>query len=118
MKKNPFDRVKSSPTYAVAIGLYILTFVLGVVAFLAARRIVLSTHVRLFPGDVQAAQVGDGGLQLVNIITTMVLVVRLIAVLIGGFEYHFRRVGQESSWRLFARTLAGELAILLLALFM
>jgi hypothetical protein len=45
------------------------------------------------------------------------MIVFCIAVIIGGFEFHFRRAGQAESWQLFARTLAVELGILLLALF-
>ena len=114
MIKNVFEQARKSRKYAAAIGLYLLTAVLGVVAYLAARRIVLGTHARIFPIDPIS---GTGSLQFVNIITSMVLVFPLIAIIIGGFEYHHRRVGEEGSWRFFARTLAGELAILLLALF-
>ncbi len=114
MIRNIFEEAKKSRKYAAAIGLYILTCVLGVIAYLAARRIVLSTHTRIFPINPLS---GTGSINFVNIITSMVLVFPLIAIIIGGFEYHHRRVGEAGSWRFFARTLAGELAILLLALF-
>ena len=114
MVKNVFQQARKSRTYAAAIVLYILTVVMGVMAYMAARRIVLDHHVRIFPGD---PVTGSGSLQLVNLITSLSLVIPLIVVIIGGFEYHHRRVGQEGSWRFFARTLSGEVAVLLLALF-
>jgi hypothetical protein len=48
---------------------------------------------------------------------TFPMIVFCIAVIIGGFEYHFRRAGQAESWRIFAKTLAIEVGILLLTLF-
>jgi hypothetical protein len=47
----------------------------------------------------------------------MILAVAWIGVAIGGAEYHYKRVGQPSSWKLFSRTLAVEISILVLALF-
>jgi hypothetical protein len=38
-----------------------------------------------------------------------------IALVIGGGEYHYRRIGQRSSWKLFGRTIAGQLSILILS---
>ena len=40
-----------------------------------------------------------------------------IAVVIGGGEYHYRRLGQRSSWQLFGWTILGELCILILSNF-
>ncbi len=42
------------------------------------------------------------------------LAMAVIAVAIGGAEYHTRYVGTPASWRLFARTLAAELGVWLL----
>ncbi len=42
----------------------------------------------------------------------------LIAVVLGSAEYHRTRVDQPQSWRLFAWTLGGELAILSLRAFL
>ncbi|MEA3341120.1 MAG: hypothetical protein U9R15_14240 [Chloroflexota bacterium] len=39
-----------------------------------------------------------------------------IALVVGGGEYHYKRAGQRSSWRLFGWTLAAELFILMLPL--
>ncbi|MBN2002649.1 MAG: zf-HC2 domain-containing protein [Anaerolineae bacterium] len=40
-----------------------------------------------------------------------------IAVFIGGSEYHYRHFDRRSSWRLFGWTILGEIAVLLLTLF-
>ena len=52
-----------------------------------------------------------------NYVAVFPMIVFCIAVIIGGFEYHFRRAGQAESWQIFAKTLTIELGILLLALF-
>ena len=38
-----------------------------------------------------------------------------IALVIGGGEYHYRRIGQTSSWKLLAWTIAAQLGILILS---
>ncbi len=40
-----------------------------------------------------------------------------IALVVGGGEYHCKRVGQRSSWKLFGRTFAVEVFTLILVLF-
>jgi hypothetical protein len=40
-----------------------------------------------------------------------------IAIIIGGFEHQHRNMGKPEGWRMLARTLAFELGILLLALY-
>jgi hypothetical protein len=37
-----------------------------------------------------------------------------IALVVGGGEYHYRRVGQRSSWKLFGWTIAAEMLILVM----
>jgi len=37
-----------------------------------------------------------------------------IALVVGGGEYHYKRVGQRSSWKLFGWTIAAEMLILVL----
>lgn len=40
-----------------------------------------------------------------------------LAMAVGGGEYHYKHFGQLKSWRLFARTIAVEMSIFALALF-
>jgi hypothetical protein len=41
----------------------------------------------------------------------------LIAAVIGGGEYHYRRLGQPRSWKLFGWVIAVELSILILVFY-
>jgi hypothetical protein len=57
-----------------------------------------------------------GGVMLRNVLL-IVLSLSWIAIFIGGGEYHAKRVGQPKSWKLFGRTIAVELSIFALALY-
>ncbi len=103
--------------YLCTLGLWLLTAILGVLSALAARAMVIRNYLRFFPTEAWAASVGKGGLSLLNILVSFTLAFFVIAVIIGGFEYHHRRGGTQKSWRLIAQTLAVELALLLLPLF-
>jgi predicted anti-sigma-YlaC factor YlaD len=48
----------------------------------------------------------------VGVWMTVPLSILWIAVVVGGGEYHYRNVGQRSSWRLFGLTIGFELLIL------
>ncbi|MEA3341121.1 MAG: hypothetical protein U9R15_14245 [Chloroflexota bacterium] len=39
-----------------------------------------------------------------------------IALVVGGGEYHYKRAGQRSSWKLFGWTIAAEVLVLVLVL--
>jgi hypothetical protein len=96
--------------------LWLVTVVLGVLSFFAGRRVFLDTYSRLFPGYL--APESRDGLSLMNILISFPLAFLVIAIIIGGFEYHFRRAGtQESRW-MFAYTLAIEAGFLLLAVYL
>ena len=45
------------------------------------------------------------------------LAILWLAMVVGGGEYHYKSFGQPRSWRLFARTIAVEVSIFALALF-
>jgi hypothetical protein len=40
-----------------------------------------------------------------------------IGFVIGGTEFHFRNFGSPKSWKLFAQTIAAEVSVLVLALY-
>jgi hypothetical protein len=48
----------------------------------------------------------------VGVWLTVPLSILWIAIVVGGGEYHYRHVGQRSSWRLFGLTIGFELLIL------
>ncbi len=111
------DFKEKSQQAVITSALWLLTVALGVVSFFTGRRVLLYTFNRFFPGNL-VADSGDGGLSLMNILVSIPLAILVIAIVIGGFEFHFRKAGtQESRW-MFARTLAVEAGFLLLALFL
>jgi hypothetical protein len=93
---------------AGAVVLWLITAALSIMCLMAVRAMILRTLARF--GLETLLLIG-------NYAAVFPMIVFCIAVIIGGFEYHFRRAGQAESWRIFAKTLAIELGILLLALF-
>lgn len=104
--------------YILAYGLWLFTTVMSVFAFLAGREIIIRTYTRFFPLDAWRFQGGQDSLSLLNILISLPLAALMIAIIIGGFEYQHRFMGQPGAWRLLARTIAIETGILLLALFL
>lgn len=100
---------------AAAFSLWLATVILATWDFLVIRGMVLRTYVRILPvsGGSEAADV----ITLIHIILVIILAILWIGVVIGGAEYHYKRVGRPDSWKLFSRTLAIELSILFLAAF-
>ena len=99
--------------------IWLLTSVLGVLAALAGRSVILVTYGRFFPGTIQEAS--SNPLSILNILVTLPLAFLAIAIIIGGFEYHLggrRKAGTNESNLMFARTLAVEIGFLLLAFFL
>lgn len=98
----------------IAFILWLVTVILATWNFLALRSMILGTYVRLFPSS--SAQ-NESVFTLIHMILVIILAIGWIGVVIGGAEFHYKRVGQPISWKLFSRTLAIELSILILALF-
>jgi len=103
--------------YGLAYSLWLISSILSVGVFIAGREVIIRTYARFFPWDAWRVQTGQGSLSLINILISLPLAIFMIAVMIGGFEYQHRYMGQPSAWRLLARILAIEFGILLLALF-
>lgn len=107
-----------SKAFIFTVAVWLLTSILGVLAFLSGRRIFIDTFTRFFSGSFQATS--QDPLSFLNIMASLPLSFLMIAIIIGGFEYHLgskNRAGSEESRRLFTRTLALEAGFLLLALF-
>lgn len=111
------ERRQNPRIFGLAYGLWLLTAVLSVFVFMAGRETVMRTYSRFFPWDAWRVQTGQGSLSLLNILISLPLAILMIVIIIGGFEYQHRNMGQPGAWRLLARTLAVEFGILLLALF-
>jgi hypothetical protein len=98
----------------IALVLWLVTVVLATWNFLVIREMILGTYARLFPID---SIQNEGVFTLLHTILVIILAIGWIAVVIAGAEFHYKRVGQPVSWKMFSRTLAIELSILALALF-
>jgi hypothetical protein len=55
--------------------------------------------------------------QALGIVALVVMGIVCIGVAIGCGEYHLKHFGQPQSWKLFSRTIAAEVAVILLASF-
>jgi hypothetical protein len=106
-----------SRVYGLAYGLWLITTVLSVLTFLAGREMIIRTYTRFFPWEAWRFQLGTGSLSLVNTMVTMIMAIVTIAIVIGGFEYQHRNMGKSQGWWMLARTLAVEIGVLLLALY-
>ena len=105
--------LEAKPTPRViglAYGLWFVSAALSVLTYLASREMIIRTYVRFFPWDL-------GSLSLVTIVASIAMAILPIAIIIGGFEYQHRNMGKPEAWMILARTLAIEIGILLLALF-
>jgi len=103
--------------YLPAFGLWLASAALSIVMFLSGRALIIRTYARFFPLDAYRVQFGSGSLSLVNILISMPLAIVVIAIMIGGFEYQYRKMGEPEAWRLLSTTLAVELGIIFLASF-
>ena len=96
--------------------LWAVTAVLGLWEIWVVREMLLRVYVRFWAGDTVT---GNDYWLSVFLQNWLVLILGIvwIAVVIGGGEYHSKYVGQPKSWKLFARTIGVQLAILVLVLF-
>jgi hypothetical protein len=96
--------------------LWAATAALGLFEIWVVHEMVLRVFARFFANGSASEYDYWGGIALGNWVV-FILAVVWIGLVIGGGEYHYKYVGQPKSWRLFARTIAVELSILVLALF-
>jgi hypothetical protein len=99
-------------SYVLAFILWVGTAILGIYEIYLIREMIFAIYAR-FAGGVGSGTDYWAALALGNI-ALLPLSIGWIALVMGGGEYHFKRVGQRSSWKFFGWTIAGELLILLL----
>nr|HID13925.1 hypothetical protein [Anaerolineae bacterium] len=85
------------------------TAAVGLWEIVIVRGMLLRIYARFWSDYWSAVNVGNWAV--------FVLGAAWLALAVGGGEYHYKRVGQHGSWRLFGWTIAAEVAILILALF-
>ena len=107
---------KSTGLRALGVILWAVTSVLAFLEILIVREIVLRIYVH-FAATGGSYERAYGGGVLLGVGAAMTMGVVCVGIVIGGGEYHFRNFGQPKSWRLFGWTIAAEVAILVLALF-
>ena len=93
----------------LAVFLWAFTAILGLMEFSVVRGMVLRIYATFWRVDLVAPAL--------SAFTIMFLAIIWIGFVIGGAEYHSRNFGTPKSWKLFARTIAAEVSILLLALY-
>jgi len=109
--------IKRDPGLVVlAVALWMLTSVVSFLEILTVRAIVLRIYAHFamtygfYAREYLAAQA-------LGIGTLVVMAIVCMGVAIGCGEYHLNNFGQPQSWKLFAWTIAAEVAILVLPLF-
>lgn len=100
--------------------LWLVTVGLGFWAVTAVREAVDVQLVALLTQRIENNQMGTasggGWRSIINYATIGIGVLVWIGVIvIGGMEYHFKRVGERKSYRLFAWTIGIELVIILVS---
>ena len=100
----------------LAIGLWVVTSALGFWLILTVRAIVVRVYAHFAATGGLYGPAYAGGVA-AQTLTTIAMAIVCIGVVIGGAEYHLNHFGKPESWRLFARTIAAELSVLVLALF-
>lgn len=103
-------------TALIAFALWLVTAVVGLYEIVLIRDMVVRVYARFFGDDRVYGADYWGGVALGQVLVVIMAIV-WIGLVIGAGEYHYKHFGQPKSWRLFARVIAVELAILVLALF-
>jgi len=97
----------------LALILWLLSIVLGALSIVAVREIALFLFTEFVVRDRTAAYFYSQSVTLLNSVTVLLAIV-LVVYVVGSGEYHLKRFGQRSSWRLFAWALGVELVLVLL----
>jgi hypothetical protein len=117
MLKGNISHPHKTTTAVFVVLLWLVTAAVGLWEIFIIRDMVFRIYARFLPagtsnlGPEYWSGVAMGGWLLV------ILSILWIAIIIGGGEYHFKRIGQPRSWKVFGWTIGIELFILVLALF-
>ena len=101
---------------ALAVGLWALTSVVSFLEILTVRAIVLRVYAYFamtsgfYARQFMAAHA-------LGMTVLVIMGIACLGVAIGCGEYHLNHFNQPGSWKLFGRTIAVELAIIILAFF-
>lgn len=98
---------KRLPVAALAFILWLVSVVVALLQIVVVQRMLLRIYGRLGGGYWSGVVLRDASL--------VVLGILWLALVIFTAEYHWKRVGQRASWRLFAWVFGVEAAILAVA---
>jgi hypothetical protein len=110
------ENVKSNNilAYVQTFGLWLITAVLAFFEILAVRELIFNLYARLVAATDGAVQSTDYFLATsLGHASVYVMVFVAIAVIIGGFEYHHKHVGEARSQKILLWTVGIQLVILL-----
>jgi hypothetical protein len=106
----------ATKTKLLAIVLWAGTSALSFLEILTVREIVLRIYAHFAATGGFYGRDYWGGHAL-SVGTSIAMGIVCVGVIMAGGEYHYKHFGEPQSWRLFAWTIAAELSILILALF-
>jgi hypothetical protein len=114
---NESVKTHSILAYVETFGLWLATAVLAFYEILVVRNLVFDLYARLLAAFGSTVAVSDHfWATALGQASVYVMVFVAIAVIIGGFEYHYKRVGDPRSRKLLLWTLGIQAGILLLSL--
>lgn len=102
-------QLRRIPAGLLTLVLWIATSALGFLEIYLLQEMLLRIYVRFGSDYFSGVTIRNAAV--------LILAVLYIAFAVGTGEYHYRRVGQRRSWRLFRWTIAVQLAILVLCYF-
>lgn len=111
-------RIRKTLLFALTFVLWLLTIALGFLTLSAVQDTVDKRLIAYIFNEIDNQRLGSargGGLRsIINYATISVCVlIWIIGIVIAGMEYHFKRIGERSSYRVFAWTIGIEVAILI-----
>lgn len=116
LDENGLPMKRDPKLVALTITLWVFTSVVSFLEILTVRAIVLRIHAYFaMTGGFYARQYMAARVLGMGVLAVMGIA--CMGVTIGCGEYHLKHFGKPESWRLFERTIAVELAILVLCYF-
>jgi hypothetical protein len=101
---------------ALALVLWVFTSVVSFLEILTVRTIAIRMYAHFAMTDGFYAREYKSA-QALGIVALVVMGIVCIGVAVGCGEYHLKHFGQPQSWKLFSRTIAAEVAVIVLASF-
>ena len=116
LDKNGLPIKRDPKLVALTLGLWAFTSVVSFLEILTVRVIAIRMYAHFtMTYGFYAREYATA--QALGVVMLVIMGIVCIGVIIGCGEYHLKHFGQPQSWRLFERTIAAEVAIIVLASF-